>query len=1614
MKGPVQAVFSKFHLVLLLAFFALQFTFAKKLSAAPPLPAGTYTVGPSAATYTTLSNAISAINTGGGISGPIVLELTAAYSPTSETLISITGASATNTITIRPVLGSTKSISSSSAATPTFQINGGRFYIIDGRAGGVGSNKDLTIINTNNGGFAIRFQDGGSNNVIRNCAIRGANTGPTDAIILFGTSMAGSSGNDDNTITNCDISSASAGSLATNGIYSAGTNAARANDNNTISNCNIFDIFNATAKSVSILMAANTVGWTINGNSFFQTSTRTTSSIWEAIEISNKTTGSGFTISNNYVGGSAPLSLGATMNFTFTGSGSFSAVSIYGFSGTANVVSGNTIKNISITCNQRNVHYGIFHSDGTIDITNNTVGDLTSTGSIVFNSNAPTVAFVSPSFSAICGGGGSTSGNVGGKVNILNNNIGSITSNATGTGANEFRGIFYQCTSNLAAASIVDITGNTVGGLIANSLFNSGNGATVGIVINSSYIAGGAKHIVKDNTVQNLSSSNSTALPNGSLEGITTQGIANKDAAYIVENNTIKDLTANNAYTMVGFKTSATIAPQIITKNKISNLQNKSSLSGANVVGIELGYDFITLAPAPSAIASELSRNIITNLEMTAATPATGAVAWGISAYAGRFNIINNMVAMGYGINAANITKSYEVIGISNNGVGATKLSYFNFYYNTVHIGGTGAVSGSPDSKCYYGNNFGLAELKNNIFFNSRSNATGSTAHYSLLYTNKATTTSDYNLLSATGATGIVAGFNNGVSTTNYATTDLLSASKSIDGNSFSATVKFENSAIDLRPVPSPDVSNFFIANEALPITGITTDIDGNTRNTYFPDMGCYEFKGTGCWIGQNSNAWNDNTISGNWDDGVVPPSNWDVKIFPRVNAALKQPIILSTTGIATVKDLYLRTTTRTTTDSSLVTVNTGVLQIYGAVKFRKNIVFSRAIDARLGTIDMKGFTGTQTLSPRWFVKTEIQTLTNSNTTGLTIAAPTLSDTMLISKTLDYGVGTTGSTINTNDNLTLLSRATGTANFGSVTNNAITGKVNVERFLFAQKAWRFLATPVQISTSPNVTASWRESNSALTGTGYGTAITGPQGPNADLDYYTTFPSLKYYKDTINNWVGISKSNTDKIANNQGYMVFVRGDRGAPNTVGGAGDSSNLRIKGDIRTGNQVFTIMPGSFQSFGNPYPSQIDFRTVTKVRIANAVTIWNPTDPGKFGVGAYETYIWNGTNYNKAFTTLNRNFIESGEAVFIQSNDIVTGGSVTIKESDKATGTSLVSRSENLEPTLEIGMFSKTADGIEYLADGAILNFNNNYSSTTDNNDVRKSINTYDNLAIKNGSFNLVADRRPNPTFSDSIQLSITRMRMASYRLEIKQSANTFDAMTALLVDRFLNKETELNNLGNTSIPFEITNEAASSAANRFLIVFKPALIVNFTTIAANRNTDKTITVNFAVQNEKQVANYDIEQSNDGVNFTRITIKAPQRNDGTNVNYNYQDVTATKAANWYRVKANNLNGTNKYTAIAYVIAETATEENLISKISIYPNPVQDKIINLHFENKTTGNYFIKIVNTIGQVIKSETIKISNSNEQHRVKLDNVMNGSYNAIITDETGKQTSVAFMIK
>ncbi len=629
-----------------------------------------------------------------------------------------------------------------------------------------------------------------------------------------------------------------------------------------------------------------------------------------------------------------------------------------------------------------------------------------------------------------------------------------------------------------------------------------------------------------------------------------------------------------------------------------------------------------------------------------------------------------------------------------------------------------------------------------------------------------------------------------------------------------------------------------------------------------------------------------------------------------------------------------------------------------------------------------------------------------------------------INRALDIGLGVTMFPFINNTTLKSYALTTAFVNpvNGTIDYTGGTGRFVVERYLSKVSSWRLLATPMQTLlsgdlTSPSINSSWREGGTSLSATGFGTRITGATGvvsPTtanvSSLDEYTQRASMKYYNMAANVYVDIKAAALSApIARDEGYYVFVRGDRAV--SLGGSG-FTNLRITGKLRTGNQIFTVgknvaPAAGFQSVGNPFASRIDVRTFILLTggVNESFYIWNPTG-GYYGVGQFEVFAKNGSNFTRNGSTGGAilNTIESGQAVFLQNNSTTTDGSITIKESDKGSGSSLVSRPGVTSPTLEINLLTNNTAGIEGLADGVSIYFDENNSNSLDNYDVRKINNSYDNIGIKQGAANLVVESRKTLAVTDSLRLNIGGMRLADYKLQIDPSVLGNLALNAFLIDKFLQTETAVSLIALTIVPFSITSNAASSVADRFMIVFRQAaaapLPFGFTTITAERNAGKTNTIKWTGANEIDMGNYSIERSATPNGFAAIGTSVATGNIGNNASYTFVDAAPIAGVSYYRVKATARDGQVFYSDVVKVVNNDGKP-----LFAVQPNPVVDKMLNIHFDN-IQGSYSVKLVSKQGATVFNQQVTVSSESEVKNILVGNVAAGVYEVLLVDAKGKQ--------
>lgn len=709
----------------------------------------------------------------------------------------------------------------------------------------------------------------------------------------------------------------------------------------------------------------------------------------------------------------------------------------------------------------------------------------------------------------------------------------------------------------------------------------------------------------------------------------------------------------------------------------------------------------------------------------------------------------------------------------------------------------------------------------------------------------------------------------------------------------------------------------------------------------------------SGVWTGSVSSDWNN---AANWCGGILPSGTIDLII----TAGL--PNYPAISDIVTINDLSVAA------GAYIYVTNNGVLTIRGNNDNNGTI-------SNDGAIVLSG-TSQQTFPGANATVAAMRDLEIDNGNGVDI-----DKSFSITGTLTP----TSGVINLNDKkITLVSNASGTARVAGVVDGTFDysggGKFVVQRYVPARRAWRLMTSP--LTSTNTIYDSWQ--NGGVYTPGAGTFITGAGVSNGfDVDGN---PSLKEYDGGAQALVASAGTNTgvspgvSGSADNKGYFIFVRGDRNPANLSTTNSNATTLSSEGQLQTGAQTFSAntSAGRYTLIGNPYASPIDFNTVTRNNLVKRFYVW---DPSLNTVGGYVTMddIDNDGVYTKSVTSSQTNELLSHQAFFVET--AANGAaSIQINESDKSDGTSyVVSRPAKPlaeKQKLQISLFLLNSDNSTVLADGVTAEFNDAYSTAVTFEDAMKFTNINESFSLARNEKLLSVERRPALNFSDTLFLNLAKTKQRNYQLHINPSNLDIAGLAAAVRDNFTGIETTLKLDEESIIGFSVTSDPASSATDRFKILFRPSgtVAVNFTSISA-KEQNKNVVVEWETANEAGTVKYEVEKSVSGTAFVKIASLEPTPGNAAAKHYTWLDVNASGGDNFYRIKSIDRNGQAKYSQVVKLVIG-----NMKNEITAYPNPVKNNVLNISFSNKPVGSYQVQLINNNGQSVYRTSIVVLSAN----------------------------------
>ncbi|MFC5283293.1 T9SS type A sorting domain-containing protein [Pedobacter alpinus] len=203
---------------------------------------------------------------------------------------------------------------------------------------------------------------------------------------------------------------------------------------------------------------------------------------------------------------------------------------------------------------------------------------------------------------------------------------------------------------------------------------------------------------------------------------------------------------------------------------------------------------------------------------------------------------------------------------------------------------------------------------------------------------------------------------------------------------------------------------------------------------------------------------------------------------------------------------------------------------------------------------------------------------------------------------------------------------------------------------------------------------------------------------------------------------------------------------------------------------------------------------------------------------------------------------------------------------------------------------------------------------------------------------------------------------------VETTKLSNTYNANTTPGTDVTIKKV--LNVDGTYTVTFfQLINHNGLAS---YTLNFKAdgTLPVSLTSFAA-AFTNNQNSLTWATSSESNSAGFDIESSIDGLAFNKIGFVASKGVNGSssvNLNYFYEDKTATSGTTYYRLKQIDKDGKFEYSEIKFVKNLLLENQN---SFKIYPNPTTDYV---EITGKNQEEVTVQLFTSFGKEVKAELV----------------------------------------
>jgi hypothetical protein len=181
------------------------------------------------------------------------------------------------------------------------------------------------------------------------------------------------------------------------------------------------------------------------------------------------------------------------------------------------------------------------------------------------------------------------------------------------------------------------------------------------------------------------------------------------------------------------------------------------------------------------------------------------------------------------------------------------------------------------------------------------------------------------------------------------------------------------------------------------------------------------------------------------------------------------------------------------------------------------------------------------------------------------------------------------------------------------------------------------------------------------------------------------------------------------------------------------------------------------------------------------------------------------------------------------------------------------------------------------------------------------------------------------------------------------------------------------------------------------------PIELVSFT----GKMMEKYVRLDWKTASEFNFRGFDIQRSNDAVNFEKIGFVETKGQRTEGASYTFLDKNAfLNKDNYYRLCQIDLDGTKEFSKI--VTLRTTLLQNLAESLQLSPVPVSNQMT-VQFYSASAQSMLLEITNALGQPIFTQQQEVNEGANQVFLSVDHLPAGSYSLRLSDAGDKTSNV-----